>query len=198
MKTDRTINARHYTYIHRCKDNVKRIFYVGKGSSGRMRSNFHRNPHWKSIVAKHGLVVEKVASWETHEEALEHEKFLIFCFKSMGIKLCNMTDGGEGVTGYKPTKEQREKTSKRMKGIVLSDEARLKISISKIGNKARLGHKNSDQHKEKIAAIWKGKKLSEEHKRKLSLAKVGRKLSEETKQNMAKAQKARWEKCKNQ
>lgn len=187
-------NMRHYTYIHRCQDDLQRIFYVGKGSGSRMNSIFHRSNHWKSIVAKHGLVVEKVASWSTHQDALEHEKFLIFCFKSMGIKLCNMTEGGEGVTGYKPTEEQRSKTSERMKSFVLSDEAKLKISRSKIGNKARLGLKNSEHHKEKIAEIWRGKKLSEEHKKKLSLAKLGRKLSDETKQKMSMSHKLRYQK----
>jgi len=185
---------RHYTYIHRCADDTTRIFYVGKGSSGRLNSNFHRSNYWKSIVAKHGFIAEKVALWETHQEALEHEKFLILCFKSMGIKLCNMTEGGEGVTGYKPTKEQRAKTSERMKNFVMTDESKAKISKSKIGNKARLGLKNSEYHKKKISEIWKGKKLSDEHKEKLSLAKIGKKLSEETKLKMSESQKLRWSK----
>jgi hypothetical protein len=155
-----------------------------------MSSSAYRSNHWKSIVAKHGIVVEKVAVWNTHHEALEHEKFLIACFKGMGIKLCNQTEGGEGVTGYVPTEEQRKKTSERMKTFVLSDEARKKISLSKIGNKARLGHKNSDEQKAITASIWKGKKLSEEHKKKLSLAKIGRKHSEETKAKMSSTKKA--------
>ena len=179
---------RHYTYIHRCKDDINRVFYVGKGSGSRMNSLSHRSNHWKSIANKHGVITEKVASWKTHQEALEHEKFLIFCFRSMGFKLCNMTDGGEGVTGYVPSQEQRKKISERMKSFVLSDEAKKKISASKIGNKARLGMKNSDKHKAITASIWKGKKLSEEHKEKLSLAKLGKKLSDATKKKMSNAQ----------
>ena len=158
-----------------------------------MNSRFHRNNHWQSIVIKHGLIVEKIANWETHEQALEHEKFLIACFKGMGMKLCNQTEGGDGVTGYVPTEEQRKKTSERMKNFVLSDEAKKKISLSKIGNKAKLGHKNSDEHKAITASIWKGKKLSEEHKKKLSLAKLGKKMSQETKNKISLSQKTRWE-----
>jgi len=153
-----------------------------------MNSLSHRSNHWKSIANKHGVITEKVASWKTHQEALEHEKFLIFCFRSMGFKLCNMTDGGEGVTGYVPTEEHRKRTSERMKGYVPTKEARKKISQSKIGNKARLGTKNSEKHKAITALIWKGKKLSEEHKMKLSLAKLGKKLSDATKKKMSNAQ----------
>jgi hypothetical protein len=182
---------KHYTYIHRCKDDVSRIFYVGKGSGNRINSEFHRSKHWKSIVAKHGILTEKVANWATHQEALEHEKFLIFCFRSMGIKLCNQTDGGDGVTGYVPSQEQRLKTSARMKNFVLSKEARAKISKAHLGNKHRLGQKNSEEHKAITASIWKGKKLSEEHKKKLSLAKLGKKMSDATKKKMSESQKLR-------
>lgn len=182
---------KHYTYIHRCKDDVSRIFYVGKGSGNRINSEFHRSKHWKSIVAKHGILTEKVANWATHQEALEHEKFLIFCFKSMGIKLCNQTDGGDGVTGYVPSQEQRLKTSERMKNYVATEQTKQKISIAKLGNKARLGCKNSEQHKAITASIWKGKKLSEEHKKKLSLAKLGKKMSDATKKKMSESHKLR-------
>jgi hypothetical protein len=150
-----------------------------------MNSLSHRSNHWKSVANKHGVITEKVASWNTHQEALDHEKFLIFCFRSMGINLCNMTDGGDGVIGYVPTEEHRRKTSERMKGYVPTEETRKKISASKIGNKARLGKKNSEKHKEITALIWKGKKLSEEHKMKLSLAKLGKKLSNESKKKKA-------------
>lgn len=177
----------HYTYLHRCKDDMQRIFYVGKGSGNRYKSNLYRNKHWHGIVAKHGLHTEIVALWETHEEALEHEKFLIFCFKDMGINLCNMTDGGGGAFGWKHSEEVKKIIGLSGLGRKPTKEVREKISISKIGNKFKLGHKNSEEHKAKTAAIWKGKKLSEEHKLKLSLAKKGKKWSEETRLKMLQA-----------
>jgi hypothetical protein len=185
---------KHYTYIHRCKDDISRIFYVGKGSGNRINSEFHRSNHWKSIVLKHGLITENVANWQTHQQALEHEKFLISCFKSMGITLCNQTEGGDGITGWHHTTEAKKKISEAQKNIQISEETKKKISLSKLGNKARLGHKNSDRHKAITASIWKGKKLSEEHKKKLSLAKLGKKLSQETKEKMSMSQKTRWAK----
>ena len=170
----------HYTYLHRCEDDMNRIFYVGKGSGNRHKSHLYRNKHWHGIVKKHGLYAEKIASWKTHEEALEHEKFLIWCFRDMGINLCNMTNGGDGIFGFKHSDETKKIISISSAGRNPTEETRKKISLSKIGNKARLGHKNSEEHKAITASIWKGKKLSEEHKLKLSLAKKGKKWSDQT------------------
>ena len=178
---------KHYTYLHRCEDDMNRIFYVGKGSGNRDKSHLYRNKHWHGIVSKHGLYVEKIALWKTHEEALEHEKFLIWCFRDMGISLCNMTNGGDGAFGFKHSDQTKEIIRISSTGRNPTEETRKKISLSKIGNKAKLGYKNSEEHKAKTASIWKGKKLSEEHKLKLSLAKKGKKWSEQTRLKMLEA-----------
>ena len=103
-----------YTYAHyRATDNS--LFYIGKGKGSRAHSADPRNPFWSKIVKKHGFKVEILATWKTEEEALEHEKFLIQCFrKDLGIKLCNMTDGGEGRSGFTNTPEVRAAHSKLM------------------------------------------------------------------------------------
>jgi hypothetical protein len=183
------INLPHYTYIHRCADDISRVFYVGKGVNNRYRSHEYRNKHWHSVVAKHGLFAEKVAAWETHSEALEHEKFLIACFKDMGAQLCNMTNGGDGNAGWKHTPKALAKISAAGTGRKLTDKAKVKISLANRGNKSRTGQKNSEEHKAKIGAIWKGKPLSEEHRRKLSLAKLGKKASLETRAKMSASHK---------
>lgn len=183
------INFPHYTYIHRCADDISRIFYVGKGVNNRYRSHEYRNKHWHAVVAKHGLFAEKVAAWKTHSEALEHEKFLIACFRDMNLQLCNLTNGGDGNAGWKHTPEALAKMSVASRGRKLTDEVKAKISLANRGNKSRTGHKNSDEHKAKIAAIWKGKMLSGEHRRKLSLAKLGKKASLETRAKMSESHK---------
>jgi hypothetical protein len=177
----------HYTYIHRCKDDPSRIFYVGKGSGNRCNSHLFRNKYWHSIVKKHGLLVEKIADWKSHEEAIDHEIFLIKCFSEMGIKLCNLTKGGDGVVGWKHSEETKKIIKLSSTGRKTTEETKRKISISNTGNKSRTGHKNSEEHKAKTAAIWKGKKLSEEHKLKLSLAKKGKKWSPEIREKMMQA-----------
>lgn len=118
-----------YTYIHsRASDN--KPFYVGKGRKGRAHAIEGRNPHWHNTVAKHGLKVDIAAHWPTEAEAFEHEKFLILCFKDMAMPLVNMTDGGEGVSGWVPDAEFRANVSAFHKGKVTPLETRVKMSAA--------------------------------------------------------------------
>lgn len=99
-----------YTYVHFRKDDLK-PFYVGKGSGNRHLSKVGRSSHWKSVVNKHGFESKVMASWESEQDAFEHERFLISCFKDMNVKLVNLTDGGEGASGAIRTAEQKERYS---------------------------------------------------------------------------------------
>lgn len=98
------------TYSHHKPDGT--LFYIGKGSVKRAHAKDNRNPHWKNIVAKHGSYkVEILANWPTEAEALEHEKFLISCFRDLGFSLANVTNGGDGVSGHKHSAETKAKLS---------------------------------------------------------------------------------------
>jgi len=99
-----------YTYAHTKPDGA--IFYIGKGKGARHADKHHRNRYWKFVVQKHGgFQSEILANWDTEAEAFDHEKLLISCFRDMGYKLANFTDGGEGSSGYKYTEEQRAQRS---------------------------------------------------------------------------------------
>ena len=102
--------AKYYTYAHFRLDDGK-CFYIGKGKSSRAWVTKGRSQFWKNVVAKHGYLVQILATWESEEEAFEHEKFLIACFRDMGHPLVNLTDGGEGVSGFKHGTEVRAKIS---------------------------------------------------------------------------------------
>ena len=96
-----------YTYSHSKPDGS--VFYIGKGVGDRAWAKDNRNIHWHRTVKKHGYNVDVLAHWDTEDKAFDHEKFLISCFRDMGIKLVNMTNGGEGSAGYKWTDEQKAK-----------------------------------------------------------------------------------------
>lgn len=130
---------KYYTYAHFTKDS-KKLFYIGKGSKRRAWQSASRNRYWKYTVAKHGYTVLILSEWATEAEAFEHEKFLIGCF---GTQLVNLTDGGEGTSGRKQGKEEKQKRSLKLKGIPLTE-----------------------QRKANIAASLKGRKLPEEHAKK--------------------------------
>ena len=156
-----------YTYIHR-KASDGSVFYVGKGAGKRAWDCNRRNPKWKNIVAKHNHTVEVCALWESAEEAFQHEKFLILCFKDIGCNLANLTDGGDGPNGYKYTDEQKAKMGLRRIGRKHTEETKIKMSLWQLGVPKK---KATDETKAKMRDAHKGRKhqpMSEEAKKKLS------------------------------
>jgi hypothetical protein len=107
-----------YVYEHRRKD-TGAVFYVGKGC-GRRAGNFSsRNRLWKQMAADAGgasvgYVVDKV----DEEFSFLVEQEYIDKLRRIGVKLANLTDGGEGNSGA-----------------VLTDEHKRKIAAAKIGKK---------------------------------------------------------------
>lgn len=185
----------HYTYAHIRKDTGK-IFYIGKGTKYRCNESRSRNQYWHNIVNKYGFYVEILANWKTAEEAYDHEKLLISCFKDMGYELANLTDGGEGCIN--PTIETKLKISASLTGKKRPKEVCEKVS------KSHLGKKLSEKHKQNISKSLFGKKRSlefiekskkrthtEESKKKISLANIGKTHSQETKDKMKAAWTAR-------
>lgn len=174
----------HYTYAHTRNDTGK-IFYIGKGVKYRANSISSRNQYWKNVADKHGYKIEILSYWKTAKEALDHEILLISCFKDMGYKLANLTDGGEGNLGWNPSLETRKKMSDSRKN--LSEELRQKLSNASQGEKnAFFGKKHSEETKKKISIANKLKTPSF----------TGKKHSPETRAKMTASQKARWEKVK--
>lgn len=129
------------TYAHFKPDGT--LFYVGKGSQKRAYAKDNRNQHWQNIVKKHGLQVETLASWEIESDALLHEQFLISCFKDLGYKLANVTDGGEGMSGYKHTAESKSKMSAFQKEFQNSDY--MKTAHAVAGEKSKLPERRKKQ-----------------------------------------------------
>lgn len=113
-------------YCHQRKDTGK-CFYIGKGKGNRAYSKSNRNPHWHNIVNKVGYDVVILVNGITEEKALELE---IDFIAQIGLEnLCNITIGGEGVSGLKH-----------------SDKSRKMMSDAKTGkNHPRYG-KPSDKH----------------------------------------------------
>jgi hypothetical protein len=152
-----------YTYAHYTPKG--HLFYIGKGQGGRSHSFYGRNILWNEVVTEFGSPdVEILANWDTEEEALSHEVLLISCFRDMGYKLTNLTDGGEGFSGFKRTNPVWNV------GVPCREETKQKLREQKIGKPAtwNIGRKHSEETKRKCGAKNVGKKLTEEHKKKIS------------------------------
>ena len=155
-----------YTYIHRrASDN--QVFYVGKGYGKRAWSKVGRNQYWKNVVKKHGLNVEICSTWKVEQDAFEHERFLILCFKDLGIPLVNMTDGGEGFFGGKHSETTKTKMSISQKTRQSDENIKKKISEKSKESHAKTGVKEKLSVSLKMAFSSKEAKnrLSEAHKK---------------------------------
>jgi hypothetical protein len=118
----------YYTYVLiNSLDNMP--IYVGKGKKNRAECHFkaiknhkHYNVYLQRKVLKiwenDGEVIVKKLFMINEQTAFNREVLFIKFLKYTGIKLCNMTDGGEGVSGYIYSKEQNKKNSERKLGCV--------------------------------------------------------------------------------
>ena len=156
-----------YTYAHYTPEG--RLFYIGKGKGRRAYAFYQRSSYWNNIIAKYGKPTVKIlAKWATEQEALQHEISLIKEYREQGLELCNLTDGGEGTSGYKATPDQVENNrivhlgqTPWNKGIPCREETKSKLSAVKLGctpwNKGiPSGLQHSDEFKARISALHKG------------------------------------------
>ena len=87
-----------YVYEH-IRNDTNAIFYVGKGKNNRAYTKRDRNEYWKNIVNKTEYTVRFVAKDLDEELAYLVEEERIDQLKRLGIKLTNLTLGGEGASG---------------------------------------------------------------------------------------------------
>lgn len=148
--------------------------YIGKGSGNRLHHhdkmpNCHPNAHLARIIKRAGGKLPKaiIRDGMTEAEALALESSII---RSIGRRdlghgpLVNYTDGGDGMSGWVPSQETREKIRRANTGHKPTAEQLVKMS------KASKGRKKSPAHAQNIAAGLKGRPKSEEHRANLRIA----------------------------
>lgn len=143
-----TQRSDYYTYAYLRKDGSP--YYIGKGRDNRIytKNKVITTPNDKSriIFLKKNL---------TEGGAFKHEIYMIAILgrKDLGTgMLRNRTDGGEGTSGWTPSKETREKM-----------------------RKAKIGKTQSKEHIRKNREAQIGKTHSEETKKKISQSRIGKK-----------------------
>jgi hypothetical protein len=126
-----------YVYEHWRMDREE-CFYVGKGKGRRAYNMKHRTAFHKAIQGKvlrigSAIEVRIVASGLSETEAFSLERERIAMWRSDGVDLANMTDGGEGRAGIIVSLETREKLRKAHLGKPKSAEHCRHVSESKKG-----------------------------------------------------------------
>lgn len=166
----------YYTYVL-INPISNKPFYVGKGKGTRKRymdhfseaikgkgSNKHKiNTIRKIIRDGHDVIVDVVFGSTSEKECLEKEVDLIAQYGRRDIStgiLTNLTNGGEGVSGFVFTETQRKERSERqqgknnhMYGKTRTSDERAKISATKrkmIAEGKTIPTKHTEKHKQKL------------------------------------------------
>lgn len=150
-----------YVYRHIRLDKNE-PFYIGIGrdeSYKRSQDKHKRSTFWKRIANKTEYEVEILFDGLTWDEACEKEKEFIKLYgrKVDGGTLCNLTLGGDGSLGRKPSDLEIEKLRERS-----------------VGNQYNLGKKSSENKRRKISEANRKRVYSEETKRKIGEKSKGR------------------------
>lgn len=163
-----------FAYIHCKPDGTP--FYVGKGALRRARYFGERNPHHRSVVAKYGVknLLYGVLECSDDATAYELERGLIKCLQRAGVRLSNLTEGGDG--GRNPTAETRARMSAAAKKRGVSVACQLAKAAAKRGKPL------SAEHKDKLRQIASGRKFTEEHRRNISESAKKRGMSPQIRQ----------------
>jgi hypothetical protein len=126
-------------------------YYVGKGKEKRAYRDSGRKgaptPKDKNCVIflEQGL---------TEQEALNLEMYYIGLYGRIDIGtgiLRNLTDGGDGATGWSPSQETRDKMSQAKTGKALPQKIKDNMSRALLGNQRWLGKTHTQETKNKMA-----------------------------------------------
>jgi len=150
-----------FVYVDWTLENTPRPFYVGKGTLSRVQRS-ERNVYWKNITRKYGRRREVVLATKDEAYAFTEEIRFIAKFKTHESSEseswgANLTVGGEGATGWKPSREwieARSGSNNPMYG-----KKRPEISEMMMGNSNPFfGHTHSDEWKRQKSESMSGAK----------------------------------------
>jgi len=168
-------------YIGKSEDINTRIKHVHKTCRYLYRAiNKYGEENFKRYVIEYCSI----------EELYNRERFYIKEWNTKVPNGYNLTDGGEGTSGYKFTDEQKENLSKSHNGRIVSQETKDKLS------KSLTGIVKSEETRKKLSESHLGIPFTEEHKNNLSISHIGKPsnrlgthFSEESKIKMSNSKK---------
>jgi hypothetical protein len=149
-----------------------------------LKKNKRYSGNWLRQLQSEGLKpeIEILEEYETAIMLSEAERHFIAYFKFVGCRLTNLTDGGEGTSGFSPSLETRAKLSTALQGIVKSAETCHKLSVSHLG-KSNGSPSIETRHKLSKAGIRRF--LDPEVRRKQGIPHIGKSFSVETREKLA-------------
>lgn len=123
----------------------------------------------KNIIDNGGsLAIDILEIVLNDEDTNDREQYWIKYGRDSGWRLTNLSDGGFSSTGYQWTNDQRKKFSDKKKGILFTDQHKKALSKAqkdrlKSKPHVRLGMKHSEEAKAKMSESKIGKSLNVDH-----------------------------------
>jgi hypothetical protein len=164
-----------YVYEHRRKDSGM-VFYVGKGCGQRAKNLHNRGRYWNNVAkAAGGIRITYPVLGVDEEMALLAEMELIDAYRRMGVRITNITDGGEGTTGWVPTEEVKRKIGEANKNTPKASGERHGMYGKKHSEESLVKMRESQSSREcGEKHPFYGKQHTDETKAKVSLARKGK------------------------
>lgn len=134
-------------YVGKTKKNLIKRLYEHLTKRNLIPNN-HKNNWIKKLLNSQLKPKIELLEIVNEDNWVEKEIYWIKYLKTIGCKLTNTSDGGEGSFGYKMSKESVQKSLETRKNngtLKRSDECKKLIS------KSKLGKKHSEEHKELVA-----------------------------------------------
>ena len=178
---------KQYNYIYKITNQVNGKIYIGKHSTDNLDDGYMGSGILICKAEnKYGIenfTKEYLAFCDTKEKLNWFEKFYIKKYKAKEVGY-NLTDGGDGGSGYKHTDEYKKRMSALYKGSgnpmygknaedYMTDDAK-KEKHRKVSESNKGKHFMSDEQKQKIShlnkgrtSFWKDKHLPKETKQKM-------------------------------
>lgn len=176
-----------YVYEH-WRPDIEQCFYVGKGRGRRAytlasgRSRPHQYVRLKLLRLGYEIDVRIIKSGLSEAEAFEAERLCISYWRLSGARLVNLTDGGEGSSGFKRSRETIERHRQLLKGRKLTEEHKRKIAAAHIGKVGKdrgkpKPSKNPAQKSARLSAALKGRSCWNKGKTNIYSAEARAKMS---------------------